>query len=349
MVGPADILNARVLIVDDQHANVLLLKLMLGRAGYTSVATTQNPLEVCDLHRANHYDLILLDLRMPGMDGFRVMEDLKTIEAGGYLPVLVITAEPAEELRALAAGAKDFITKPFGQAEVLARVHNMLEVRLLHLETKSLYGKLVAEHQRLLELSAQPGAMVGVVRAEQPATPWYVSLWRRHRWLQLNLIAAFIAAAVVGLFQETIDRLLILTMFLPVLAGQSGNTGSQALAVTLRSVFLGELELGKQKTLVMKEALLGLLNGVLVGVVAAICMYVVAVVKHLPSAGMLSLVVFLAMIGSCVISGACGAVMPLILKKLGADPVIASSIFLTTATNVASMGLLLGLATILVK
>jgi magnesium transporter len=222
-------------------------------------------------------------------------------------------------------------------------------VRLLHLETKNLYGKLVAEHRRLIEASALPGAMVGVAKDEQPATPWYVSLWLRHRWLQLNLITAFIAAGVVGLFQETIDRLLILTMLLPVLAGQSGNTGSQALAVTLRGVFLGELELGKQKALVVKEALLGLLNGALVGVVAAMCMYVVAVVKHLPNAFMLSVVVFLAMIGSCVISGACGAIMPLILKKLGADPVIASSIFLTTATNVASMGMLLGLATVLIK
>ena len=349
MVGPADIFAASILIVDDQDANVLLLEHLLARAGYTSVTATRDPLEVCALHRTHHYGLIMLDLRMPGMDGFKVMEDLKKIEPDGYLPVLVITAEPDHKLRALAAGARDFISKPFDLAEVLARVHNMLEVRLLHLETKNLYDKLVAEHQRLIDLSALPGAMVGVVKDEQAAMPWYRSLWLRHRWLQLNLIMAFIAAAVVGLFQETIDRLLILTMFLPVLAGQSGNTGSQALAITLRGVFLGELELGKQKALVMKEALLGLLNGALVGAVAAICMYVVAVVKHLPNAFMLSVVVFLAMIGSCVISGACGAVMPLVLKKLGADPVIASSIFLTTATNVASMGLLLGLAALLVK
>jgi Mg/Co/Ni transporter MgtE len=349
LVGPSDIFDASILIVDDQDANVLLLERMLGRAGYTSVTSTRDPLEVCELHRTHHYDLIVLDLQMPGMDGFKVMEGLKKIESDGYLPVLVITAEPDHKLRALAAGAKDFISKPFDLAEVLARVHNMLEVRLLHLETKHLYGELVAEHKRLIDLSAQPGAMVGVVKDEQPATPWYRSLWQRHRWLQLNLITAFIAAAVVGLFQETIDRLLILTMFLPVLAGQSGNTGSQALAITLRGVFLGELEMGKQKALVMKEALLGLLNGALVGVVAAICMYVVAAVKHLPNAFMLSVVVFLAMIGSCVISGACGAIMPLILRKLGADPVIASSIFLTTATNVASMGLLLGLAAVLVK
>ena len=297
---------------------------------------------------ARTYDLIVLDPRC-GHGWFQVMEGLKAIETEGYLPVLAQTSQPNHKLRALKAGAEDFISKPFDLAEVLARVHNMLEVRLLHLETKNLYDKLVAEHKLLIELSAQPGAMVGVVKEEQLATPWYRSLWQRHRWLQLNLITAFIAAAVVGLFQETIDRLLILTMFLPVLAGQSGNTGSQALAITLRGVFLGELEMGKQKALVMKEALLGLLNGALVGVVAATCMYVVAVVKHLPNAFMLSVVVFLAMIGSCVISGACGAVMPLILKKLGADPVIASSIFLTTATNVASMGLLLGLAALLVK
>lgn len=349
MADSAAILNAGILVVDDNRANVRLLELILRGAGYVAVSSTMDPNEVCELHRANRYDLILLDLHMPGMDGFRVMEGLKAIEQDGYLPVLVITAQPDQKLRALGAGAKDFLSKPFDRAEVLARVHNMLEVRLLHMETKGLYAELVMEHKRLIELSAQPGAMVGVVKDEHVATPWWRSLWLRHRWLQLNLITAFVAAGVVGLFQETIDRLLILTMFLPVLAGQSGNTGSQALAVTLRGVFLGELELGKQKALVMKEALLGLLNGALVGVVAATCMYVVAVVKHLPNAHMLSLVVFLAMIGSCVVSGICGAVMPLILKKFGADPVIASSIFLTTATNVASMALLLGLATLLVK
>jgi len=377
MVNASDILNASILIVDDQQANVRLLERILGGAGYTSVASTMDPLEVCALHRANRYDLILLDLEMPGMDGFEVMEGLNELESTGYLPVLVITAQPAHKLRALQAGAKDFISKPFDLVEVRARVHNMLEVRLLHLETKNyskalertvqeveasrerirsqsdevkrLYDELVAEHQRLIELSAQPGAMVGVEKDERLATPWFRSLRLRHPWLQFNLVTAFVAAAVVGMFQETIDRLLILTMFLPVLAGQSGNTGSQALAVTLRGVFLGELKLGKEKALVMKEALLGLLNGALVGVVAAICMYVVAAAKHMPNALMLSVVVFLAMISSCVISGICGAVVPLVLKKLGADPAIASSILLITATDVASMGMLLGLAKLLVR
>jgi magnesium transporter len=152
----------------------------------------------------------------------------------------------------------------------------------------------------------------------------------------------------VGLFQGTIDRLLILTIFLPVLAGQSGNTGSQALAITLRGLTLGDLKSGKEAALIRKEAFLGLFNGAAVGLVAATGMYVVARIENLPSAAMLSTVVFLAMIGSCIISGICGAVVPLILKQFGADPVTASSIFLTTATDVVSMGMLLGLAKVLV-
>jgi len=133
MVSLADILNARILVVDDQQANVSLLEGMLRIAGYTSVDSTTNPNEVCELHRQNRYCLILLDLQMPGMDGFQVMEGLKEIEQDGYLPVLVITAQPAHKLRALEAGAKDFVSKPFDLAELRARVHNILEVRLLHL------------------------------------------------------------------------------------------------------------------------------------------------------------------------------------------------------------------------
>jgi serine phosphatase RsbU (regulator of sigma subunit) len=133
MVSPADILNARILVVDDLEANVRLLEGMLRVAGYTRVDSTTNPKAVCDFHRTNRYSLILLDLQMPGMDGFQVMEGLKEIEGDGYLPVLVITAQPAHKLRALEAGAKDFVSKPFDLAELRARVHNILEVRLLHL------------------------------------------------------------------------------------------------------------------------------------------------------------------------------------------------------------------------
>jgi serine phosphatase RsbU (regulator of sigma subunit) len=154
MVSLADILNARILVVDDQEANVRLLEGMLRVAGYASVESTMNPAEVCELHRKNRYSLILLDLQMPGMDGFQVMEGLKEIETDGYLPVLVITAQPAHKLRALEAGAKDFVSKPFDLAELRARVHNILEVRLLHLETKN-YSKVLEETVRELEASRE--------------------------------------------------------------------------------------------------------------------------------------------------------------------------------------------------
>ena len=132
MAAETDILNASILIVDDQAVNVGLLDRLLRQAGYACVASTMNPHEVCALHRKNRYDLILLDLLMPGLDGFQVMEGLKTIETDGYLPVLVITAQPGHKLRALQAGAKDFVSKPFDMVEVKTRIHNMLEVRLLY-------------------------------------------------------------------------------------------------------------------------------------------------------------------------------------------------------------------------
>src|SRR6266480_4055542 len=154
MVSAPDILNASILIVDDQESNVSLLEQLLSEAGYTCVASTMNPQEVCALHRKNRYDLILLDLQMPGMDGFQVMEALKTNDADGYLPVLVITAQPAHKLRALQAGAKDFVSKPFDVAELRARVHNILEVRLLHLVSKN-YSKVLEETVRELEASRE--------------------------------------------------------------------------------------------------------------------------------------------------------------------------------------------------
>jgi serine phosphatase RsbU (regulator of sigma subunit) len=154
MVSLADILNARILVVDDQEANVRLLEGMLRIAGYASIESTMDPTEVCELHRRNRYSLILLDLQMPGMDGFQVMEGLKEIEEDGYLPVLVITAQPAHKLRALEAGAKDFVSKPFDLAELRARVHNILEVRLLHLETKN-HSKVLEETVRELEASRE--------------------------------------------------------------------------------------------------------------------------------------------------------------------------------------------------
>lgn len=132
LTSPPDLLNAKILVVDDQQANVTLLVEMLQQGGFTNVTSTMNPLEVCPLHRRNRYDLILLDLQMPEMDGFQVIEGLKTNDRDAWLPVLVITAQPGHKVRALQAGARDFISKPFDLVEAKARIRNMLEVQLLY-------------------------------------------------------------------------------------------------------------------------------------------------------------------------------------------------------------------------
>lgn len=200
--------------------------------------------------------------------------------------------------------------------------------------------------QQAIQISAQAGAMVGVEKEERMSTPFRRSLKFRHPWLQFNLLTAFVAAAVVGFFEGTIERIVVLAVFLPVLAGQSGNTGCQAMAVALRGLTLGELKPGDARRHVFKEGMLGLANGALVGLSAGAGMFVYASIKHTPEPPlMLGAIVLLAMTGSCFLSGLSGVLVPVTLKKLGFDPATASSIFLTTATDVASMGLFLGLAT----
>ena len=152
MLSATDILEASILIVDDQEANVMLLEQMLQEEGYRRITSTTDPYAVGALHRANHYDLILLDLQMPGMDGFQVMEGLKGVEANGYVPILVITAQPGHKLRALTSGAKDFVAKPFDLVEVKTRIHNMLEVRLLYRKLEQ-YNQVL--EQAVLERTAQ--------------------------------------------------------------------------------------------------------------------------------------------------------------------------------------------------
>ncbi len=170
-VTPADIHGARILIVDDQEVNISLLDQLLREQGYTQVASTQNPHEVCALHRKNRYDLILLDLQMPVMDGFQVMEGLKTNVDDPYLPVLVLTAQPGHKLRALQAGAKDFISKPFDLIEVKTRIHNMLEVRLLYRKIED-YSKLLEQtvQERTAELRESEARFRSLTEL---ASDWY--------------------------------------------------------------------------------------------------------------------------------------------------------------------------------
>jgi magnesium transporter len=198
---------------------------------------------------------------------------------------------------------------------------------------------------RAIEISGQSGAMVGVDKEERLGTSLGRSLKLRHPWLQVNLLTAFVAAAVVGLFEDTLGKWVILAVFLPVMAGQCGNTGCQALAVTLRGMTLGDIKAGNEKGMVRKEGILGFLNGGLVGLSAGLGMFVYATMQGAGHPLVFASVVFLAMIIACTVASIAGAIIPLVLKRFGADPATASSIFLTTASDVASMGIFLSLAT----
>ena len=170
-IDEAGILAAAILIVDDQESNVSLLEQVLRESGYTGVSSTMNPEEVCALHRKNRYDLILLDLQMPVMDGFQVIEALKTNDTDVYLPVVVITAQPGHKLRALQAGAKDFVSKPFDLVELKTRVHNMLEVRLLYKKLEN-YNKVL--EATVLERTAELRESEARYRSlTELASDWY--------------------------------------------------------------------------------------------------------------------------------------------------------------------------------
>ena len=171
MIEPLDILNAHILIVDDQEPNISLLTQLLIEAGYTNISATMNPQEVCALHRKHQYDLILLDLQMPVMDGFEVMAGLKTNHADAYMPVIVLTAQPGHKLRALQAGAKDFISKPFDLLEIKTRIYNMLVVRFLYKKLEN-YNKLL--EQTVIERTAELRESEARYRSlTELASDWY--------------------------------------------------------------------------------------------------------------------------------------------------------------------------------
>lgn len=200
----------------------------------------------------------------------------------------------------------------------------------------------------VISITAQPGVMVGVAAEEALATPFWRSMKLRLPWLQVNLVTAFLAAGVVGLFQDVVDRIVLLAVFLPVLAGQASNTGAQSLAVALRSVILGKLNESHARALLCKEAGLGVLGGAIGGLSAGLGMLCIALIQGNPAAVKLAIVVFFAMTFSAIVSGLVGGILPIVLTRLRADPAVASSIILTTITDVVSMGSLLALATVLI-
>lgn len=184
MITASEILSASILIVDDQESNISLLEQLLSASGYTAVTSTMNPQAVFALHRQHHYDLILLDLQMPVMDGFEVMAGLNANNDDAYLPVLVLTAQPNHKLRALQAGAKDFISKPFDLVEVQTRIHNMLEVRLLYKKLED-YNKLL--EQTVLERTAELRASEARYRSlTELASDWY---WEQDEYMHFTKVS----------------------------------------------------------------------------------------------------------------------------------------------------------------
>ena len=187
MISANDILGGRILIVDDLAVNVRLLEQMLRGAGYLNIDTTMDPHAVCALHLRNNYDLILLDLMMPGKDGFAVLKELKEIEAARYVPVLVITAQPGHRLRALQAGAKDFMGKPIDLTEARARIHNMLEVRLQYRQIE-LHNKLL-ERTVLERTSALRASEARFHRLTELSSDWYWEQDANGRYVEVSGLA----------------------------------------------------------------------------------------------------------------------------------------------------------------
>ncbi len=212
---------------------------------------------------------------------------------------------------------------------------------------RKLLGTLRGKHvvdAYAIKISAQSGLMVGASPEEGIDSSYIKGIKLRGPWLLINLVTAFVAGGVVGYFQDTIDQIVLLAMFLPILAGQSGNTGAQALAVLIREMTLGEVESKITKQL-YKESIMGLVHGFVTGGICAIVMYWLATQQNNPHAFALAIIILISMVASCIISGLMGAFVPVTLKKFGADPAAASSIFLTTGTDVVSMGVMLFLAT----
>ena len=212
---------------------------------------------------------------------------------------------------------------------------------------RKLIGTLRGSHineAHALHITAQSGLMVGASPEEGLDSSLVKCVKSRGPWLLVNLVTAFVAGAVVGAFQETIDQIVLLAMFLPILAGQSGNTGAQALAVLIREMTLGDVSAKITKQLV-KESFLGIIHGLVTGAICALVMYMLATQQNNPHAVVLSIIILVSMVASCIVSGLMGAFVPVALKKCGADPAAASSIFLTTGTDVVSMGVMLFLAT----
>jgi len=222
--------------------------------------------------------------------------------------------------------------------------HHPNEMVIVLNQDKSIMGVIYAHD--LLEVMEKEATddLYGfaAVHAEEDVLDSYkLKVKHRYKWLLINLITAFLAAAVIGMFQGTISKLVLLVVYLPVVAGMGGNTGIQTLAVVVRGLALKEVDLAHGKKVIINEAIAGTINGAIIGVLVA------GIAGAMNQSPLLGLVLFIAMVINMLIAGIFGAAIPLILQKLGQDPADAASIFITTATDVCGYLVFLGLATML--
>jgi magnesium transporter len=296
-----------------------------------------------------------------GMSVAEALARLRTLKRGGLRELFVVddegrltgrveihdlaVADPARPLgeitRALLAAVQDL--DPREDVVSVLQQHPITELPVVNHD-----GRFVgAIRQAALmsaveqETSADIQTMVGASADERALSSPAFAVRKRLGWLQINLLTAFLAAAVVGLFENTIARFTALAVLLPVVAGQSGNAGAQALAVTMRGLVLREISLRHWPRMVWKEAAVGLTNGLAVAATTALGVYVWS-----RSSGLVA-VISSAMVISMVIAGVAGALVPIVLRRFGQDPAQSSSIVLTTVTDVAGFFSFLGIATLL--
>jgi magnesium transporter len=281
-------------------------------------------------------------------DGERDVREVFLAEADGRyvgrVPLdRLAVSEPAQRLDDLVAGLGTAVQVTSGIEEVLELTEGRDSLPVLDFE-----GRLVGviRPERFFSASQEATSadlqkMVGASKDERALSPVPFAVRKRLPWLNVNLLTAFLAAAVVGVFEGTIARITALAVLQPVVAGQSGNGGAQALAVTMRGLALREIRQSHWRRVVLKELGVGMINGIAIAAVCALAVYLWS-----RSAG-LSLVIALAMVISMTMAGIAGASVPLVLKALGQDPATASSIVLTTVTDVVGFASFLGLATVL--
>ena len=263
----------------------------------------------------------------------------------GRIPVQIIAiSEPDKNLKDLSEDALAVnVFSPMEDVLKLLDKWNLLQIPVTDVNNK-LLG--VIRNKTLFSASKQEitqdvQAMFGAGREEHALSKASVAIKSRLPWLQVNLVTAFLASMVVGFFEDTIAQITILAVFLPVVAGQSGNTGSQALAVTIRGLALREIRISEWFKIARKEIMVGLVNGIAVAITTGVVVYF-----WTASPG-IGIVIAISMVISMVIAGFSGAIIPIGLKAIGQDPATSSSIILTTVTDITGFLSFLGLATAL--